>query len=67
MPNQPHEIESSRSGAKLKAFLTGMILAGSALAGGLAVVIWNRKTLSGLRQHPPTGRKTSASTDREEE
>ena len=32
--------------------MTGMIIAGSALVGGLAVVLWNRKTLSGLRQNP---------------
>jgi hypothetical protein len=43
MPNQPHDPETPSSGTKVKAFLTGMIVAGSALVGGLAVVLWNRK------------------------
>lgn len=34
-----------------KAFRTGMLVAGSALLGGLAVVFWNRKSLDRLR-HP---------------
>jgi hypothetical protein len=35
MPNQPPNPEPPQSGAKLKAFLTGMIVAASALVGGL--------------------------------
>jgi hypothetical protein len=50
MPNQPPDPDPPQSGAKLKAFLTGMIVAASALVGGLAVVLWNRKALSGLHQ-----------------
>jgi hypothetical protein len=65
MPNQPHDPETTASGTKLKAFLTGMIVAGSALVGGLAVVLWNRKTLSGLRQHAESGKKTSSPPDEE--
>lgn len=55
------------SSFKLKAFLTGMILAGSALVGGLAVVLWHRKTLSGLRQPAGAGKKLPASEDAHEE
>ena len=29
---------------------TGLLMAGSALLGGLAVVLWNRKSLANLRQ-----------------
>jgi hypothetical protein len=65
MPNQPHDPETPSSGTKFKAFLTGMIVAGSALVGGLAVVLWNRKALSGLR-HPGPGKKPSLPPDDEE-
>jgi len=35
---------------------TGLLIAGSALLGGLAVVLWNRSSLSRLRQPlEPTG------------
>jgi len=52
-------------GAKLKAFLTGAIVAASALIGGLAVVLWNRKALSGLRQPKPP--QPSSQPDADEE
>ena len=65
MPNQPVDPDQPQSGAKLKAFVTGMIIAGSALVGGLAVVLWNRKTLSGLRQPAEPGKKPSPQADDE--
>jgi hypothetical protein len=67
MPNQSQTPEQPPSGARLKAFLTGAIVAASALVGGLAVVLWNRKTLSGLRQHGDLGHRPSTSSDKERE
>jgi len=67
MPNQPQTIEKPESGARLKAFLTGAIIAASALVGGLAVVLWNRKALSGLHQHPDPDQKPSTAPDVDEE
>jgi hypothetical protein len=64
--NQPQTAEKPKSGATLKAFVTGAIIAGSALVGGLAVVLWNRKALSGLRQPPEPGKKPSAGADENE-
>ena len=67
MPNQPQTAEKPESGATLKAFLTGAIIAASALVGGLAVVLWNRKALSGLHQHSNPDQKPSTEPDVEEE
>jgi hypothetical protein len=63
MPTRPPNPDPPQSGVKLKAFLTGMIVAASALVGGLAVVLY-RKTLSGL--HAESAKKTSISADDEE-
>jgi hypothetical protein len=67
MPNQPQTPDPPKSGAKFKAFFTGMIVAASVLVGGVAVVLWNRKTLSGLRQPAEFGKKTSPPPDVHEE
>lgn len=67
MPGPSQPPNPPPSGAKLKAFVTGMILAGSALAGGLAVVLWHRKILSGLRQPVEAGKKPPASEDAQKE
>ncbi len=68
MASQPPNTEQQPpSGAKLKAFFTGMIVAASALVGGLAVVLWNRKTLSGLRQPAESGKGPSVGPDADEE
>jgi len=53
-------------GRGLRVFLTSAIVAGSALLGGLAVVLWNRRTLSGLRQPAPLRKKSPAHADGEE-
>lgn len=66
MPNQSQTPESPESGAKVKAFMTGAIIAASALAGGLAVVLWNRKALARLRQHPEAGKKLSPGPEDED-
>ncbi len=55
--SQPH--------SGLRAFLTGAIVAGSVLMGGLAVVLWNRKSLSHLRQPVSPNQNASAPTDDE--
>jgi hypothetical protein len=65
MPTSPEKPDQVPPGSKLKAFVTGAIIAGSALVGGLAVVLWNRKALSGLRQSHPN--KTPAQPDVDEE
>ncbi len=67
MPDQPQTAEKPESGARLKAFLTGAIIAASALVGGLAVVLWNRKALSGLHQHRDPDQKPSIEPDVDEE
>ncbi|HEY6445663.1 MAG TPA: hypothetical protein VIY53_04330 [Acidobacteriaceae bacterium] len=53
MPENPTDLASTPSEDRpvWKAFRTGMLIAGSALLGGLAVVFWNRKSLDRLR-HP---------------
>jgi LPXTG-motif cell wall-anchored protein len=55
MQNQQQPPERPETGEKTKAFFTGAIVAASALIGGLAVVLWNRKALARLRQHPEPG------------
>jgi hypothetical protein len=66
MPIHPENPAQPESGKKLKAFLTGAVLAGSALVGGFAVVLWNRKVLSRLRQQAEQGKKPSIQPDDEE-
>jgi hypothetical protein len=67
MQNQSQDASHSTSDTKLKAFLTGAIIAGSALVGGLAVVLWNRQTLSRLRQQHELRKKPSAHPDNDPE
>jgi hypothetical protein len=50
MPDIPETPPRNTLGTVLR---TGLLIAGSALFGGLAVVLWNRKALAGLRQLPP--------------
>jgi hypothetical protein len=64
---QPQNPAQPQAGKKLKAFLTGAIIAGSALVGGFTVVLWNRKALSRLRQHAEPGDRASTQPDEEEE
>jgi hypothetical protein len=67
MSTPPQNTDPPQSGAKLKAFLTGMIVAASALVGGLAVVLWNRKALSGLHQADPRKKPSSSDPDADED
>jgi hypothetical protein len=63
MQNQSETPEKSESGARAKAFLTGAIVAASALIGGFAIVVWNRKALSRLRQPPDPAKTPPAEAD----
>jgi hypothetical protein len=44
---------------------TGLLVAGSALLGGVAVAIWNRKSLAKLRQPAPNPSAVHADADEE--
>jgi len=44
-----------------------LLVAGSALLGGLAVVLWNRKTLASLRQPAAESNRPPAIPDEESE
>ncbi len=47
-----HQLHS-RSHRSLRMLATGLLIAGSALFGGLAVALWDRKSLARLRQPSP--------------
>ena len=66
MQNQQESPGKPDSAATLKAFLTGAVLAASALVGGLTVVLLNRKVLFGLRQQAESAKTPPAETDAEE-
>ena len=56
MPISPNSSEEDNSPASHRGFRmlgTGLLIAGSALFGGLAVALWDRKSLAKLRQPPP--------------
>jgi hypothetical protein len=46
---------------------TGLLMAGSALLGGLAVVLWNRNTLANLRQPNAEANRRPVLPDEESE
>jgi hypothetical protein len=46
---------------------TGLLVAGSALLGGLAVVLWNRQSLIKLRQPAPVPNRSPMEGDAEED
>ncbi len=52
---------SSRRGFRMLG--TGLLIAGSALFGGLAVALWDRKSLAKLRQPSQLPKIPSASED----
>lgn len=67
MENQSQTPDRENSGAKRNIFVTGFLVAASALAGGLAVVLWNRKALSRLRQQVESAKAVSREPDDTEE
>ena len=52
---------------RLGGLRTGLLMAGSALLGGLAVVLWNRKTLASLRQTAAEANRLPVVPDEESE
>jgi len=61
------EPESPPNHPGLHAVRTGLLIAASALFGGLAVVLWNRSSLSRLRQPVDPGAHASAAKNAEDE
>jgi hypothetical protein len=59
MEPDPQDDPKSQPRNGLHVLGTALLIAGSALFGGLAVVLWNRKALSGLRQNPAPFQKPS--------
>jgi hypothetical protein len=66
MPEDPQNDPKSQPRKGLDVLGTALLMAGSALFGGLAVVLWNRKALSGLRQTSEPPHKPSPLPDDEE-
>ena len=64
----PPSISSDESSGRVWTILrTGVLIAGSALFGGLAVALWNRRALARLRQLPESAEETAVRADGEEE
>jgi hypothetical protein len=59
-PKQPSK-ENTRPGIRF--LQTGILVAGSALLGGLAVALWHRQSLTKLRQPGPAPNSSSAEQD----
>jgi len=67
-PSLPPDLPSnppSRPG--ISALKTGLLVAASAFLGGLAVVFWNRQSLSRLRQSEVEHHRATAEEDAETE
>lgn len=62
-PEQPPETPQKPG---IHALQTGLLVAGSALLGGLAVALWHRKSLAKLRQSSPVSEAASTEQDAEE-
>jgi hypothetical protein len=67
MTSMPEPAPEKPTPARLQALRTGLLIAGSALLGGLAVVLWNRSSLSRLREPVDPASLPNASTDEETE
>ena len=63
MNTEPENAPETAPRPRLRGLGTGLLIAASALFGGLAVVLWNRGSLSRLRQPP----EPVASRDGEDE
>jgi hypothetical protein len=66
MQFDPQDAPNSSSRKGLHLVGTALLIAGSALFGGLAVVLWNRKALSRLHQPAANLQKPSSLPDDEE-
>lgn len=65
MNSTPESEPDTQSPTRLQAIRTGLLISGSVLLGGLAVVLWNRTSLSRLRQ--PTDEASQPSTEPDDE
>jgi hypothetical protein len=56
--DRDHEKEAQADGPpegeKRSLWRSGLLIATSAALGGIAVAVWNRRTLAKMRQPPPT-------------
>jgi hypothetical protein len=64
-PEKPSFATPPRRGFHL--LQTGLLVAGSALLGGLAVALWHRNSLAKLRQPVPAEDSASVQQDAEDE
>jgi len=63
-PSEP-QTRSKATQPALGLIRTSLLMAGSALLGGLAVVLWNRKSLASLRQPVPEPNRSPKVPDAE--
>lgn len=54
--------ENPKKSGKDSRLRTGLLVLGSALFGGIAVVLWNRKTMASM-QNPPQGKPLPVDND----
>jgi hypothetical protein len=66
-PNPPQTRSESSQKPAFGLIRTGLLIAGSALLGGLAVVLWHRKSLATLRQPVPEPNRPPTQPDAETE
>lgn len=66
-PSNPQTRSEASKKPVFGAFRTGLLVAGSALLGGLAVVLWHRKSLASLRQSVPEPNRSPIEPDAETE
>jgi hypothetical protein len=67
MNSTPESAPEQAVPERLQALKTGLLIAGSALMGGLAVVLWNRSSLSRLREPMEVVQPPHASPDEDNE
>jgi hypothetical protein len=67
LPDEPEETQKPPIRPGIRVLRAGLLLAGSALLGGLAVVLWHRKSLDKLRQPLPVPESASVGQDAEGE
>ena len=67
LPTPAEDENKPKPHTRWHALETGLLIAGSALLGGLAVAFWNRKSLSRLRQPVAVANNPSVQTDVETE
>ena len=66
-PDNPEAEPEDPQKPGIRFLQTGLLVAGSALLGGLAVVLWHRKSLARLRQSSPDPDSASPSQDAEDD